>query len=202
MNVVAWARVSSREQKDGYSLDAQMRAIREKANKEGWKIIKEFTVAESTSRKANRLQFDNMLNWVKKNAKKESLRALVCHKLDRACRNMRDAVRLQDLEESCSVRPLFVENQFGQGAAGLLSFNVMAAVAQYYSDNLRSEVLKGLNEKAEQGWLPSNAPFGYDTIPRIRMSLSSPIPPKPQRCAESLNSIQQATHPMMPFPTF
>ena len=29
----------------------------------------------------------------------------------------------------------FVENQFGPDAAGALSFNVMAAVAQYYSDN-------------------------------------------------------------------
>lgn len=176
MNVIAWARVSSREQKEGYSLDAQMRLIREKANREGWKIIKEFTVAESASSKANRLQFDNMLQWVKKNAKRENLKGLVCHKLDRACRNMRDAVRLQDLEESCSVRPLFVENQFGQGAAGLLSFNVMAAVAQYYSDNLRSEVLKGLNEKAEQGWLPSNAPFGYDNDAKDK---SEPIKPNP-----------------------
>jgi len=176
MNVVAWARVSSREQKEGYSLDAQMRAIREKANKEGWKIVKEFAVAESASRKANRLQFDSMLQWVKKNARKENLRGVVCHKLDRACRNMRDAVRLQDLEESCSVRPLFVENQFGQGAAGLLSFNVMAAVSQYYSDNLRSEVLKGLNEKAEQGWLPSNAPFGYDNDTKDK---NEPIKPNP-----------------------
>jgi DNA invertase Pin-like site-specific DNA recombinase len=180
MNVVAWARVSSREQKEGYSLDAQMRAIREKSNKEGWKIVKEFAVAESASRKANRLQFDNMLNWVKKNAKKENLRGIVCHKLDRACRNMRDAVRLQDLEESCSVRPLFVENQFGQGAAGLLSFNVMAAVSQYYSDNLRSEVLKGLNEKAEQGWLPSNAPFGYDNDTKDK---NEPIKPNPTEAA-------------------
>ncbi len=51
----------------------------------------------------------------------------------------------------------FVENDFGPGAAGALSFNVMAAVAQYYSENQRSEVIKGMDEKVRQGL----APFGY-----------------------------------------
>jgi site-specific DNA recombinase len=161
MNVVAWTRVSSREQKEGYSLDAQIRAIREKANREGWKIIKEFSVAESAKRNASRVEFEKMFNWVRQNAKKENIRGIVCHKLDRACRNIADAVRLQELEDQHDVRPLFIDNQFGQGAAGQLSFNVMAAMSQYYSDNLREEVLKGMNERAEQGWFPASAPFGY-----------------------------------------
>ena len=74
---------------------------------------------------------------------------------------MRDAVRLQELEDTCGVQLAFVDNQFGPGAAGALSFNVMAAVAQYYSDNLRSEVLKGMDEKVRQGWPTGLAPFGY-----------------------------------------
>lgn len=178
MNVVAWARVSSREQKEGYSLDAQLRAIREKASREGWKIVREFSVAESAKRNAFRTEFEGMLAWVRKNAKREDLRGIVCHKLDRACRNMRDAVRLQELEDELHIRPLFIDNQFGQGAAGQLSFNVMAAVAQYYSDNLRSEVLKGMNEKVEQGWLPANAPFGYINTTEDR---NEPIKPHPER---------------------
>jgi site-specific DNA recombinase len=172
MNVIAWARVSSREQKGGYSLDAQMRAIREKAQREGLKIVREFTVAESAKRNADRAEFEKMLTWVRHNAKRENLRGIICHKLDRACRNMRDVVRLQEMEDLHGVRPMFVDNQFGQGAAGQLSFNVMAAVAQYYSDNLRSEVLKGMNEKVEQGWLPANAPFGYQNLTD---DLSEPI---------------------------
>ena len=178
MNVIAWARVSSREQKEGYSLDAQIRAIREKASKEGWKIIKEFSVAESAKRNAFRAEFEAMLAWARKNAKSEDIRGILCHKLDRACRNMRDAVRLQELEDQLHIRPLFIDNQFGQGAAGQLSFNVMAAVAQYYSDNLRSEVLKGMNEKVEQGWLPANAPYGYLNTTENK---DEPIRPDPDR---------------------
>ena len=70
-------------------------------------------------------------------------------------------MRLQELEDRCGVKLAFVENQFGSGAAGALSFNVMAAVAQYYSDNLRQEVLKGIDEKARQGFPLGHAPFGY-----------------------------------------
>lgn len=161
MNVVIWARVSSREQREGYSIDAQLRACRTKAEREGWAVVREFAVAESAKRGAERLAFNEMYEWVRRNARKEAIGAVLAHKLDRVCRNMRDAVRMLELEDQAGVKLAFVDNQFGPGAAGTLSFNVMAAVAQYYSDNLRSEVLKGKDEKVRQGWFPGGAPFGY-----------------------------------------
>lgn len=164
MNVVAWARVSSREQREGYSIDAQLRAMRDKATKSGWTIAREFAVAESAKRGADRIAFNQMFNWVKSNAKREKINAIFAHKLDRVCRNMRDAVRLQELEDTCGVKLTFVENQFAPGAAGALSFNVMAAVAQYYSDNLRTEVIKGMDEKVRQGWPTGLAPYGYMNV--------------------------------------
>jgi site-specific DNA recombinase len=179
MNVVIWARVSSREQREGYSIDAQLRAGREKAQKAGWHVVREFVVAESAKRGAERVAFNDMFSWVKANAKRERIKAILSHKLDRVCRNMRDAVRLQELEDACGVQLAFVENQFGPGAAGALSFNVMAAVAQYYSDNLRSEVLKGLDEKVRQGWPTGLAPFGYINTKDREM----PIQPHPERAS-------------------
>lgn len=161
MNVVVWARLSSREQREGYSIDAQLRAAREKAQRNGWTIIREFEVAESAKRGAERRAFNEMYDWVRSNARRHNIGAILSHKLDRVCRNMKDAVRMQDLEGECGVRMEFVENQFGPGAAGLLSFNMMAAVAQFYSDNLRSEVIKGLDEKVRQGWPTGLAPYGY-----------------------------------------
>ena len=47
MNIVIWARISSREQKEGYSLDAQLRADRDRAASNGWRVVREFVVAES-----------------------------------------------------------------------------------------------------------------------------------------------------------
>lgn len=177
MNVVIWARVSSREQREGYSIDAQLRATRDRAFKNGWTVVRELTVAESAKRGAERHAFNQMIDWVKANAKRENLRAILSHKLDRVCRNMRDAVRMQELEDKHGVTLAFVENQFGPGPAGALSFNVMAAVAQYYSDNLRTEVLKGIDERTKQGWQHSRAPFGYLNVSDDR---DEPIQPHPE----------------------
>jgi DNA invertase Pin-like site-specific DNA recombinase len=135
-------------------------------------------VAESAKRGAARAEFNCMFAWVKKNARKEGIQAILSHKLDRICRNLRDAVRLQELDDVCGVKLVFVENQFGPGAAGQLSFNVMAAVAQYYSDNLQSEVRKGMDEKVRQGWLPAHAPFGYVNVQGNR---EEPIRPDPEK---------------------
>ncbi|MEX0937323.1 MAG: recombinase family protein [Pirellulales bacterium] len=177
MNVVIWARVSSREQREGYSIDAQLRVNRDRAQANGWHVVREFVVAESAKRGAERRAFNEMFAWVKANAKKEKIKAILSHKLDRVCRNMRDAVRLQELEDACGVQLAFVDNQFGPGAAGALSFNVMAAVAQYYSDNLRSEVLKGMDEKVRQGWPTGHAPFGYINVE----DRDEPVQPHPEK---------------------
>ena len=101
MNVIVWARVSSREQREGYSIDAQLRAMRNVAEKLGWHIVREFVVAESAKRGVERVAFNKMLKWVKANAKREKIGALLSHKLDRVCRNMRDAVRLPDRVWPC-----------------------------------------------------------------------------------------------------
>jgi site-specific DNA recombinase len=179
MNVVVWARVSSREQREGYSIDAQLRVNRERAQSNGWQVVREFVVAESAKRGAERSVFNEMFAWVKANAKRERITAILSHKLDRVCRNMRDAVRLQELEDLCGVQLAFVDNQFGPGAAGALSFNVMAAVAPYYSDNLRSEVLKGMDEKVRQGWPTGLAPYGYMNVD----DRDEPIQPHPVKSA-------------------
>lgn len=178
MNVIIWARVSSREQREGYSIDAQLRADRLKAQREGWNVVKEFEVAETAKRGAERKAFNDMFKWVKANAKREKIKAILSHKLDRVCRNMRDAVRLQELEDTCGVQLAFVENEFAPGPAGALSFNVMAAVAQYYSDNLRTEVLKGMDERVRQGWPTGGAAFGYMNVPSDR---DEPYQPHPEK---------------------
>jgi site-specific DNA recombinase len=177
MNVVIWARVSSREQREGYSIDAQLRVTREKAQRLGWSVAREFELDESARRGAERKVFNQMLLWIKANAKRDKIDAILCHKLDRVCRNMRDAVRLQELEDECGVELAFVENEFGPGAAGTFSFNVMAAVAQYYSDNLREEVLKGMDEKVRQGWPTGLAPYGY----RNTDDRDEPVQPHPEK---------------------
>lgn len=53
----------------------------------------------------------------------------------------------------------------------------MAAVAQYYSDNLRTEVLKGIEERCRQGWQHGLASYGYMNCSDAR---DEPVQPHPQ----------------------
>jgi DNA invertase Pin-like site-specific DNA recombinase len=64
MNVVFWARVSSREQREGYALDVQLRAGREKAERVGWNVVREFELNGSAKRGAERKIFNEMVRWV------------------------------------------------------------------------------------------------------------------------------------------
>jgi hypothetical protein len=68
MRIITFARVSSCEQeREGYSLEAQEKAMREKVAREGWEIIKEFRVAESAKKSENRTEFRKMLKYVREN---------------------------------------------------------------------------------------------------------------------------------------
>ncbi len=179
MNVIIWARVSSREQSEGYSIDAQLRANRERAQHLGLTVVREFAVVESAKQGAERDEFQAMIAWVRAEAKKGKVQGILAHKLDRTCRNMGDAVLLHNLESECGVRLYFCDNHFAAGPAGVFSFNVLAAVGQYYSDNLRTEVLKGMREKVRQGWPMGRASFGYRNV----SDRACPVVPQPEQAA-------------------
>ena len=69
MKYIAWARVSSREQKaEGFSLDVQLDAFEDYARREKIEIQKTFEVAETGTRAEERKQFREMIAYAKKHA--------------------------------------------------------------------------------------------------------------------------------------
>lgn len=63
-HAVLWIRVSSREQKEGYSLDAQEDRVKNYCIRKGLTVIKQFTIVESSTR-GERKEFYNMINFIK-----------------------------------------------------------------------------------------------------------------------------------------
>ena len=64
---MAWARVSSREQKDeGFSLDVQLDAFEDFARREKAVLQKTFKVAETGTKAEERKQFREMIAYAKK----------------------------------------------------------------------------------------------------------------------------------------
>jgi site-specific DNA recombinase len=91
---VLYARVSGKDQEDGFSIPAQLKLLREYALKQGFKIIREFVDVE-TAKCAGRKHFGEMVKFFEKNP---NCRVVLVEKTDRLYRNFRDCVTLEDLE--------------------------------------------------------------------------------------------------------
>ena len=88
---VALARVSSREQeREGFSLDVQVDALRKYAEREGGTITKLFRIAETASKHEERKTFKELLAYARDHA--GELAGLLFYKIDRAARNLFDYV--------------------------------------------------------------------------------------------------------------
>ncbi|MCX6766832.1 MAG: recombinase family protein [Candidatus Moranbacteria bacterium] len=161
-----YARVSSKEQEDtGYSLDAQEKLLQDYARKNDFGVKKAFRVSESASGKQIRKTFNELLSYADKN----KISIILCEKIDRLTRNLKDAASVSDWINEDSKREVhFVKESFivnkNTRAHENLVWDMKVAIARFYTNNLSEEVRKGQKEKISQGWLPAKPPVGYRTI--------------------------------------
>lgn len=165
MKAVIFARVSSKEQEEtGYSLDAQVKLLNDYAKQRNFEIAKVFRISESASGKQIRTVFEQML----KHATTHAVPIILCEKIDRLTRNLKDAATVNDWVQESSDRELhFVKESFVVSrrtkAHENLVWDMKVAIARFYTNNLSEEVKKGQAEKIRQGWFPSRPPLGYKT---------------------------------------
>ncbi len=166
IKAVIICRVSSKEQEDsGYYLDAQEKLLKEYANRNMINVIKTYKISESARGKQVRKKFNEILQFVKKN----HIKLILCEKIDRLTRNLKDAATVSDwVHEDKSHEVHFVKENFivsqNTKAHENLVWDMKVAVARFYANNLSEEVHKGQKEKIAQGWLPTKPPTGYKTI--------------------------------------
>lgn len=166
---VIYARVSTKEQQEeGYSIPAQLKAIRAFCEHEGLTPAAEFVEAESAGR-SGRTQFGRMLDYLRADP---ACRVVVAHKLDRLYRNFADQVAL---EEDLGATARYVLGDVPASPQGELMRDVQLSVAKYYLGNLREEVRKGMREKVAQGGWPHKAPIGYANDRLARTVLPDPV---------------------------
>jgi site-specific DNA recombinase len=155
---VIYARVSSKEQeREGFSIPAQLKLLRDYAIRNDFSVVKEFVDIE-TAKTSGRLNFDQMVQFFTKNRR---CRIVLVEKTDRLYRNFRDAVTLEDLDlEIHLVKEGQVISKDAKSQAKLIH-GMQLVLARNYIENLREEVKKGMREKTEQGIYPGRAPLGY-----------------------------------------
>ena len=90
IQAVIFARVSTKEQEPGASLDAQKAAMEDYCAKKGLKIVNEYRVIESSTN-GKRVVFHEMLDFVRKQKNKT---AIVVHCIDRFQRRFNECVEV------------------------------------------------------------------------------------------------------------
>src|SRR3546814_843660 len=94
---VLYARVSTAEQeKEGFSIDAQVASIREYAERMGFVVAQQYVDVE-TAKKTGRTQFEAMLKYLRGHP---GVRHLLVEKTDRLYRNIKDWGTLDGLDQT------------------------------------------------------------------------------------------------------
>ena len=151
-----YIRVSTKEQADGASLDAQKDAITAFASQNNLNVVKWFEEQETAS-KAGRPLFETM--------RQELLRGraqgVIIHRIDRSSRNYTDWAHIDELSRG-GVKVYFAADGLDfESTGGRLMADIQMVLAAHYSRNLSFEVKKGLYGRIKQGHYPFKAPVGY-----------------------------------------
>ncbi len=163
---VSYLRVSTKEQaekggtEEGYSIPAQREANQRKAEQLGAVVVEEFVDAGESARKADRPDLMRMIRYVAQH----QVNYCIVHKVDRLARNRADDVTIHLALKDAGVTLVSSTENIDETPSGMLLHGIMSSIAEFYSRNLATEVIKGLSQKAARGGTVGRAPIGYRNI--------------------------------------
>lgn len=156
--VVIYARYSDHNQREE-SIAAQLRFCREYCRQRGYIIVAEYTDEALTGRKDDRPDFQRMI----RDAKSGNFDLIVCHKVNRFSRDKYDDAHYKKMLLKVGVRVVFAAQEVEDSKEGRFMETILVGQAQYESENLAEEVMKGMMENAHKGiFNGGRPPYGYD----------------------------------------
>jgi site-specific DNA recombinase len=158
---VIYARVSSKEQeKEGFSIPAQLKLLKEYAAAQRFAVAEEYVDVE-TAKQTGRAAFGEMIAYLKA---RPAVRVMLVEKTDRLYRNLKDWVTVDELDAELHFPKEGVVLSRESRSSEKFMHGIKVLMAKNYVDNLSEETRKGMLEKAEQGIWPSFAPLGYRNV--------------------------------------
>ena len=162
--VALYARFSSDNQRSE-SIDAQIRAMETYCKQHQFVIVETYIDEAKSATTDRRPAFQQMIS----DSSLHTFNILLVHKLDRFARNRYDsAVYKRELKKN-GVTVYSVLENLDDSPESIMMEAVLEGMAEYYSQNLARETMKGLKENALQckhtGGKP---PLGYDIDPITR----------------------------------
>jgi len=160
MKAALYARVSSEEQTEGYSIDAQRRAFYTLCENKGWDPFREYIDEGKSARTDNinkRPEFKEAIN----DALTQQYDILVVHKIDRFSRKLDFTLEYFNKLRKSGISFMSITEQMDFTTPwGKFTLSMLGGLAELYSDNLSLETKKGWNERRKQGLYCGALPFG------------------------------------------
>lgn len=163
MRAAIYLRVSGEEQaQHGYSIAAQRRSCRERAQRLGAQEIMEYR-DEGIS--ASVLERPGLLALRAAVGRRE-VDLVVIHDPDRFARNLSHQLLVTEEIERAGVTLDFVNFEWQHTPEGKLFYALRGAIAEYEREKIRLRTMSGRAQKAREGKLPFGfAPYGYRYVP-------------------------------------
>ena len=159
--IVGYVRVSTEEQVDGRSLDAQRREIERYADQNGLTLVGIYA-DEGVSAHTDRIEKRPQLSALIADASRGSFDAVVVHTIDRWARNIRvQTDALQRLGKAGVGFISLTENIDFPTPSGKLMLTMIGGFSEFFSDQLAVHVVKSQRQRAESGLPVGPIPFGY-----------------------------------------
>lgn len=162
---IALARVSTREQeREGFSLDVQVEALNRWAVQHRGEVVRMWRIAETASKIELRTAFKEFIAYAKQHA--TELDGMLFYKVDRAARNLKDYLALEELESNYNLPFISTSQPTENTPQGRLQRRIFASIAITFPEQLALDVKEGMARRVQEGWFPCSPPYGYCCVRR------------------------------------
>ena len=143
------------------SVAAQLRALRDYAQKNGYVVAREYVDEAESGRIADRPQFRRMLDEATK--PEAPFHEILVWKFSRFTRKREHAVAFKSMLRRKGVRVVSITEHADGSPTGKLMEAIIESIDEFYSENLAQEVTRGMREAAT---VASGCPVEHPTVTR------------------------------------
>ncbi len=148
---------SESEDRQVQSIEDQVNRLKELAQTLHLEIKEILPEAKSAKKPYNRPVFTEMLERIEKG----EANGILCWQINRLSRNPIDSGKLSWMLQQGILKSIQTIDRQYLPDDNVLLFNVESGMANQFIIDLRKNSKRGMEGKADRGWLPSRAPLGY-----------------------------------------
>ncbi|MCM3022325.1 recombinase family protein [Heyndrickxia ginsengihumi] len=165
LKVAIYTRVSTEEQKNGYSLKGQEEELKAFAERKGFKVVDVYVDGGHSGKNFNRPDVQRLFN----DMRNQKFDAILVWKVDRLSRKNRDVLLLIDNELHPRNMRLLVStcDIDSSNPNGYMFISLLGTFAEYERALIIERVSSGMQKRAESGKWNGGTLLGYDVVDKM-----------------------------------